>query len=61
MATLVKTVETYEVSTVNEAKELIAEMNELKDVVASTTKLKLVKEKGEVIDTYYVVSITIQN
>lgn len=55
---LLDTVVTYRVSTVEDVKKLHAEMqqNKLYSIVAFSYKTKEVKEKGEVVDEYQVVT-----
>ena len=55
---LLDTVVTYRVSTVQDVKKLHEEMqqNKLYSIVAFSYKTKEVKEKGEVVDEYQVVT-----
>ncbi len=60
MGILVKTVKTYQVSTDTDARELIAEAMKTENVTASSIKVKNIKEKGEIVDTYRLVAITVE-
>lgn len=60
MKYLIRTVETYRVDTEEEAKQLIADAKADNHylVTKSTTEFKEKKLKGEVVDTYFKVSLT---
>jgi hypothetical protein len=60
MRYLISTTENYRVDTESEVNTLINEAKEspLYDVVKYTSQYKEVKQKGEVIDNYYKVTIT---
>lgn len=62
MKYLIKTVETWRVGSEDEAAALIAEAkNDSRfQVIKSTTDYKTVKSKGEIIDEYWLTSITKQ-
>ena len=60
MKYLISTVETYRADTQEEAENLIKKAKAAKEytLTKSTNEIKYVKAKGEIIDSYYKVSLT---
>lgn len=60
MAYLIKTIETYRLPNENAVETFLAETkkNPIFEVIKSVSTKKEVKEKGEVVETYYKVEIT---
>lgn len=57
---LIKTVETYRVATEAQVEEMIAQFKteNIYDIKSTTYSRKEVKEKGEIVDEYYLLSVT---
>lgn len=58
MAYLIKTVETYRLGSEPEVEEFLANQKEKYEIVKYNSERKEIKEKKEVVDTYYLLTVT---